>query len=192
MIVTIWEAQPWPPRVPAYYEWELGAAMADLGLRTQFASLREATENSFAGRIVVLRMTSDGESARAHLPAMPSSALAWTHASGPDIAPFGTVDMEAVRSFVRIAPIRLLIDREARLYARALGRVAAHELFHMITRSKEHSERGLMQATLTATELTAEKRPEWLPRNREQAHSAFPQAADGELVAAVSGNRRHE
>jgi hypothetical protein len=45
------------------------------------------------------------------------------------------------------------ISQRDMLLARAMGRALAHELGHYLLASKVHTERGLMKATLTATEL---------------------------------------
>jgi hypothetical protein len=55
----------------------------------------------------------------------------------------------------------------------------------MITRSREHSPRGLMQPSLTVDDLTGDFCPGWLPANRKLAQAAFPQALTSGVVAAL-------
>jgi hypothetical protein len=40
------------------------------------------------------------------------------------------------------------------MFARALGRVVAHELYHAITRTTAHSQTGVASPTLTPAQLT--------------------------------------
>jgi hypothetical protein len=45
------------------------------------------------------------------------------------------------------------------LLGRALGRVVAHELVHMLTKSKQHGRDGVEKAALSARQLIAESLP---------------------------------
>lgn len=188
IVVTVWEQEPPSRDLARCYESELRELMAELGMRTRFIGLSEATQSSFAGRIVVLRMTQFAEEARKSLPSIPSTALAWTHASGGDVTPFGAVDLEALSAFLQLSRFETETPHGVRVFGRALGRVAAHEIFHMITRTMVHSPRGLMQPELTCQELTSVRRLGWMPRDRQMAMLAFPQARVDAVIAAVQGN----
>jgi hypothetical protein len=102
------------------------------------------------------------------------------------------VDLGALRRFLRARSHAVLAHNDALRFGRALARVSAHEVFHMITRSQEHSSRGLMQPSLTVDDLTADSCPGWLPANRRLAQAAFPQALTRGVVAALreSGKKR--
>jgi hypothetical protein len=185
VVVTIWETQRIDFRVAGHYEAELQRLMDDLGMRAQFVSLEDATRRSFSGRIVVLRMTEDTAVSRRTLSAVPDTALAWTHAPDGAITPFGMVDLGALRRFLRARSHSGFDHHDALRFGRALARVSAHEIFHMITRSQEHSPRGLMQASLTVDDLTGDSCAGWLPANRKLAQAAFPQALTRGVVAAL-------
>jgi hypothetical protein len=60
--------------------------------------------------------------------------------------------MEESRGVVGLIAQMPIAQRET-LLARAMGRALAHELGHYLLASKEHTQRGLMKAILTATEL---------------------------------------
>jgi hypothetical protein len=45
--------------------------------------------------------------------------------------------------------------RADQLFGRALGRVLAHEVVHMLTRSGSHSREGVTQRSLTGNQLIA-------------------------------------
>jgi hypothetical protein len=60
--------------------------------------------------------------------------------------------MNDARGVVGIVEQMPIAQREL-LLARAMGRALAHEMGHYLLASKIHSERGLMKAVLTATEL---------------------------------------
>jgi hypothetical protein len=60
--------------------------------------------------------------------------------------------MNGSEGVVGIASQLTLLERETYL-ARAMGRALAHELGHFLMASKEHTRRGLMQATHTASDF---------------------------------------
>ena len=69
---------------------------------------------------------------------------------------------------VRCDPIRKLIARELytkpskerdELLGRALGRVMAHELYHIVLRSTSHGTNGLARASQNSADLTADRDP---------------------------------
>ncbi|HET6899171.1 MAG TPA: hypothetical protein VFK70_12515 [Vicinamibacteria bacterium] len=51
---------------------------------------------------------------------------------------------------------KLTLDLQVRLLARAIGRVAAHELGHYLLQSARHESRGLMRPTYSPDELVGE------------------------------------
>jgi hypothetical protein len=60
--------------------------------------------------------------------------------------------MDEARAVVGQVAQMPLAERET-LLARAMGRALAHELGHYLLASKQHTQRGLMKAVLTAVEL---------------------------------------
>ena len=60
--------------------------------------------------------------------------------------------LEQARGVVGLIDQMPIMQRET-LLARAMGRALAHELGHYLLASKVHTERGLMKATMTASEL---------------------------------------
>jgi hypothetical protein len=62
--------------------------------------------------------------------------------------------MNGSEGVVGIASQLTILERETYL-ARAMGRALAHELGHYLMASKEHTRKGLMQATHTASDFFA-------------------------------------
>jgi hypothetical protein len=83
-----------------------------------------------------------------------SMALGATHVSGEDVLPFTVIDCDAIRNF--LSPLLIPLDprKQEFTFGRAVGRVLAHELYHVITKSKGHGRKGLGRAGLTREELT--------------------------------------
>jgi hypothetical protein len=49
--------------------------------------------------------------------------------------------------------VRLTLDLQRRLIARAIGRVTAHELGHYLLQTARHENRGLMRASYSSRDL---------------------------------------
>lgn len=75
--------------------------------------------------------------------------LAATKTRGAEVLPFAEVECDAVRMIAETAPVR---DRAAAM-GQALGRVVAHELYHLLWQKKGHAEAGLAKAVLSWREL---------------------------------------
>ncbi len=69
------------------------------------------------------------------------------------VQPFGRVECARVVRSVRDAMAGSMYGSGNQLLGRALGRVVAHELVHMLTRSAQHSRDGVMKASLSGRQL---------------------------------------
>lgn len=83
--------------------------------------------------------------------------LGWSHTVDGQVLPFGRISCDQVRRIVdpEIAR-RGRADRD-RLFGRAMARVMAHEIFHMVGRTHSHGKSGFIQASLSGRELIADK-----------------------------------
>jgi len=88
-----------------------------------------------------------------------SGPYAITHTSNGEVQPFGEVDCDRVVNSVRSAMVGADYNRADLLVGRALGRVVAHELVHMLTRSGTHAKEGVFKPALTARQLIASSLP---------------------------------
>jgi hypothetical protein len=80
-------------------------------------------------------------------------ALGWTHMSDGVILPFSDVDCGRIRSFIQKS-IRKQdpLDREV-ILGRAIGRVLAHELYHVLANTEQHGTCGVGRAVYSVQEL---------------------------------------
>lgn len=79
--------------------------------------------------------------------------LASTLTTDHQIQPFGQVDCDHVISSARSAMFGGDFAHGDMLVGRALGRVVAHELVHMLTRSSEHGREGVFEESLSGKQL---------------------------------------
>lgn len=88
-------------------------------------------------------------------PAMPASgrstrmALGWAHRSAGDVMPFVEIDC------ARITRMLAGASNEEHAVGRALGRVLAHELYHVLTGSIHHAAVGVTQGALSPAHLVS-------------------------------------
>jgi hypothetical protein len=85
--------------------------------------------------------------------------LAVTRTANGEVQPFGEVNCDRVVNSVRSAMFGGEYARADMLVGRALGRVVAHELVHMLTKSGEHSHEGVQKAALSGRQLIGASLP---------------------------------
>jgi hypothetical protein len=85
--------------------------------------------------------------------------LAFAHSSDGRILPFVEVQCDRVRRHVRDAFWGPDAERSEYLYGRALARVLAHELYHVLTGRKEHTPVGFTRKALSGGQLIADDFP---------------------------------
>jgi len=81
--------------------------------------------------------------------------LAWAHEVDGAIIPFSGLACDNLRGAVAAAITAGNPVRGNLLLGRAMGRVLAHELYHIVADSAEHGRAGVTQAALTPRELTS-------------------------------------
>jgi hypothetical protein len=85
--------------------------------------------------------------------------LAVTRTANGEVQPFGEVNCDRVVNSVRSAMFGGDYARADLLVGRALGRVVAHELVHMLTKSGQHAREGVQKAALSGRQLIAASLP---------------------------------
>jgi hypothetical protein len=134
------------------------------GIRLGWTTRAEAAGRSFAD-LVVLNFSG----ACMFQPAPPrydeTGPYASTITTNGVVQPFGTVDCDHVANSARGAMTGVDFNHADQLVGRALGRVVAHELVHMLSRSEQHGHEGVETAGLTAKQLIGSS----LPLSREDA-----------------------
>lgn len=88
-------------------------------------------------------------------PLADSSSLATTAVSNGQVLPFVDVDCDRTRRL--IAPALTALPSAARetLFGRALGRVLAHELYHVLAQTKDHKDHGVSKPCFRVADLVS-------------------------------------
>lgn len=125
---------------------ELNELMRRAGLRVEWRDVGSANRNVEDAVLVVVELRGvcgvAGEPAGGR--ADPGS-LASTAVSGGRVLPFSWLNCDVLN--------RMVAPASAGLYGRAMARVAAHELCHVLAQSREHGRAGLAKAAFSRREL---------------------------------------
>ncbi|MGB6944250.1 MAG: hypothetical protein WBE37_17750 [Bryobacteraceae bacterium] len=81
--------------------------------------------------------------------------LGWSHEVNGTILPFSDLACDNIRGAVGAAMSAGNDLRGNILLGRAMGRVLAHELYHVVADTSQHGREGVAQASLTPRDLTS-------------------------------------
>jgi hypothetical protein len=162
---------------------ELDSIMAPMAMTFEWRSLDGVRGNELSVELAVL--TFKGRCNVAGLsPQNPSNpgALGWTHVSDGAILPFSDVDCDRIRTFVQKELLAIRPPNRQGSFGRALGRVVAHELYHIFANTAKHGSCGVGKSAYTVQELLSdgfqfEERESVAMRN-SKAHIALENAAN--------------
>jgi hypothetical protein len=134
---------------------ELQAILQGTGLELDWRSPKEAAQAAVDNLVVV---QFNGTCILEPLPYLydERGPLAFTHTSAGEPLPFSEVACDTVTASMRSAMVGGDYKKADLLLGRALGRVVAHELVHMLTRSSDHSQAGIQKKALSGSELIAD------------------------------------
>jgi len=147
-------AQEPPAAIKAALKDELDSIMGPLGMRFEWRNLKmsgfpdptsELAVITFKGRCDVMGLN-------IHETYDPG-ALGWTHISDGQILPFADIDCGGIRAFAQRALMRLPADQREEAFGRAVGRVLAHELYHIFADTTRHGSSGVAKESYTVDDL---------------------------------------
>ncbi len=88
---------------------------------------------------------------------MPSTPGRWMDACERwRILPFSEVDCDGLRVFLQRGLLGLRAQDRALAYGRAVGRVLAHELYHIFADTKHHGSCGIAKEAFSSQDLLSE------------------------------------
>ena len=136
-------------------ERELGRLLhpAGLDVNVRFRSDVHSGESFDDLLIVTMKGSCDTEQDPMLLDERGPSPLAFAHTVGANILPFTVIVCDAVRRTVEPALWGGQHRDREQLFGRALGRVLAHELFHVLEKTAIHSRSGIFRKSLSGQEL---------------------------------------
>ena len=109
--------------------------------------------------------------------------LGWTYISNGVILPFAEVDCQAISGFIQKELLAMPSEERRATYGRALGRVVAHELYHIFANTPRHSFRGAGKSAFTVRDLLS-------PKFQFKAHESLALRAIKEALEFDSFGRK--
>ena len=132
---------------------ELGLLLRPAAVHLEWRFYEESLGAEIFSRLAVVRFRGACRMGEFPPSAEESSALALTHASDGVIIPYADVECDHLRRMIQPVVGRENFPRREMLLGRALGRVLAHELYHVLTRNATHHKDGITKPVLSPREL---------------------------------------
>ncbi|HYZ85793.1 MAG TPA: hypothetical protein VE621_15390 [Bryobacteraceae bacterium] len=136
---------------------ELTAIMKEAGLKFEFRMLQDVTTGDSFNDLVVVKFRG-----KCRMDVVPQllderGPLAFTHSADGRILPFSEVECDRIRLSISSAMYGADRKKADLLLGRALGRVVAHEIYHIVGNTKKHGHNGVAKTSLSATQLISDK-----------------------------------
>ena len=133
---------------------EFETVMQATGLRFEWRMREDVAEQTF-DNIVLVRFKGSCVLPPVGYLHEDRGPLAFTYSNGDTLLPFSQVMCDRVTSSVRSAMFGGDFERPDLLLGRALGRVVAHEIVHILTHSGAHGKTGIEKTALSGNLLIA-------------------------------------
>jgi hypothetical protein len=143
-----------PERILIHMRSELSRLMREAGYRIQWTDPRA---NEFTSTDAVLAVVELRGTCEASGPAAARAQLATTATSGGQIIPFSTVECASLNRLVSARLAGEPVARRDFLYARAMARLIAHELYHIILCTRDHGAAGISRPAFSASDLLTDR-----------------------------------
>lgn len=142
-----------------YMKRELSGLMQTAGYRLEWVNASAAIPDVRNGQLVVLALTGDCTVRRDSLEPGEDfgiESLASTPVSDGEILPFSTLHCDTLNRVLGGAIAAASDQRRPWLYGRAMARLAAHELYHVLTNTRSHSQAGVSKPCFSSRDLLAD------------------------------------
>ena len=135
---------------------EVESIMAPIGLRFEWRNLAQTQGHEVSAELAVVTFKGRCDIAGLMTHSRFEGALGWTHVSDGQILPFTDISCDRIRELVQAGLLTFRIeDREAK-YGRALGRVLAHELYHIFANTARHGSVGVAKESYSVQDLLSD------------------------------------
>jgi hypothetical protein len=151
-LYTHFQEEP-PAAVLDALQLEVQTIMAPMGLNFQWLSLSASDGRKTAVELAVIDFKGRCDVAGLMTHDTNPGPLGWTHISDGVILPFADVDCSAIRGFIQKELLTTRVESRAQVFGRALGRVLAHELYHIFANTTRHGAQGVAREFYTAYDL---------------------------------------
>jgi hypothetical protein len=153
-LYTEFHQQP-PAAVLAALQDEVASIMEPMGFRFEWRSLSENQGSEVSAELAVVSFKGRCDAAGLAPHSVSPGALGWTHISDGAILPFSDVDCDGIRGFLGKQLLNYSQQERVEVFGRALGRVLAHELYHIFANTTRHGSEGVGKPMYTVQDLVS-------------------------------------
>jgi len=143
-----------PVAVTRAMQQETSRLLAALGYSPDWRPRASITESESFDRVAMVHFhgtCSSLEIAGSRVPArMPVGSTA---VQNGDVLPFAEIDCSTIGAYISREIVRRDPATRQQIYGRALGRVVAHELEHILSNTKVHESAGIFRESFSASDL---------------------------------------
>ena len=153
-IYTSFEQAP-PDALMTNLQHEVESIMEPAGLQFEWRTLGPDSANHVSVELVVVTFKGSCEVGPPPL-RYEDGPLGRTHTSDGEVLPFVEVDCNRLRGFLSTSLAAFEADQRQHVLGRAAARVLAHELFHVLLRTRKHGSFGVAKSCHTVHDLLAD------------------------------------
>lgn len=139
------------------FQEELSAAVTPLGILVHWRSESDLSADAWWNRVATIQF--QGGCDPSDLRARPPHPWKFgrTQVSEGKVIPYAEIHCDALRAY--LGPTLVLMGQRqgTLIFGRALGRVLAHELYHILAKTRRHGSHGIGKESFTPGELTADE-----------------------------------
>ncbi len=144
----------------SYMKRELSNMMQTAGYDVQWLNASAAIPDVRNGQLVVLDLTGNCSATQASAEwaseDLGIESLASTPVSDGQVLPFSTLHCDTLNRVFGRTIAAEPAQRRPWLYGRAMARLAAHELYHVLSETRDHSREGVSKPCFSARDLLAD------------------------------------
>jgi hypothetical protein len=137
------------------FQAETEAIMGPIGMRLDWRTLDGSHTEEVTSELVVITVKGRCDLAGMGLRSKVDGALGFTHISDGQILPFAELNCDKLRNFVQGELITTPAEEREPAFGRALGRVLAHELYHIFANTTKHGA-GISKESYTVHDLVCD------------------------------------
>jgi hypothetical protein len=145
-------------RSVSYMQRELETLMQTAGYNVEWKALGSSSgDTDGAIAVVELRGTCRPPEGNSYVePAEDGASLASTAVDGNQVLPFSWIQCGTLTRFLAPSLARTAPGQRDFLYGRAMGRLLAHELYHLLANTRGHAGSGVGKSAFSARDLLGE------------------------------------
>jgi hypothetical protein len=136
---------------------EVETIMGPLGMHFEWRSLAASRGNEVSSELAVITFKGRCDTVGLMPHGGQPGALGWTHVSDGVILPFSDIDCDRIRVFLQRELLFRRAENRDDAFGRAIGRVLAHELYHIFAQTAHHAPDGVAKSAYTVQELLSDE-----------------------------------